>query len=188
MGRVKTRKLKSEDERELSIGRALKGLRSGRFPSIRKAAEINGIAYTTLYRRFHGGKTRVAGHEDQQLVTAAEERAIVRWIYRLELAGFPPRIEHVREAVLILWEDLQDDSQALDAVVGKNWITRFLHRHPDLVAKFSSAFDKERIKASDPKILIDHFRKLGGLICNFHIPENMWFNIDETGFMMGKSD
>ena len=184
MGRVKPRKLKAEAEKESSIARALKGLRSGLYPSIRKAAEINGIAYPTLRWRFHGGQNRVAAHEGQQLITAAEERAIVRWIYRLELAGFPPRIEHVREAVLIL----RDDPEDLDKVIGKNWITRFLNRHPELVAKFTSAFDKKRIKASDPKIIVDHFRRLNGLIRKFNIPEDMWFNMDEKGFMMGKSD
>lgn len=160
MGRVKSRKLKLQHQKESSIARALKGLQSGLYPSICKAADINGIALTTLRRRFHGGQGRIAGHESQQLVTAAEERAIVRWIYRMEFAGFPPRIEHVREAVIILREVPEN----LDQVVGKNWITRFLNRHPDLVAKFSSAFDKKRIKASDPKVLIDHFRRLGSLI------------------------
>lgn len=87
-------------------------------------------------------------------MTAAEERAILRWIYRLELAGFPPRIEHVREAVM----NLRDEPDDLDAVIGKDWTTRFLNRHPELVVKFSSAFDKKRIKASDPEVLIDHFR------------------------------
>ena len=186
MGRIKTRKLKSESEKELAIAHALKGLRAGRYPSMRQAAEINGIAFTTLRRRFHGGKNRVAGHEGQQLITAAEERAIVRWIYRLELAGFPPRIEHVREAVMLLRKEALEEN--LQSIIGQHWITRFLDRHPDLVAKFSSAFDKKRIKASDPKVLIDHFRRLGGLIRKFDIPEEMWFNMDEKGIMMGKSD
>lgn len=139
MGRVKPRKLKSENEKESSITCALKGLHSGRYTSIRKAAKSNGIAYTTLRRRFHGGKDRVAGHEGQQLITAAEERAVVRWIYLLELAGFSPRIADVREAVTITRNGTDDID--VDQVIGKNWITRFLNRHPDLVAKFS-AFDK----------------------------------------------
>jgi len=83
---------------------------------------------------------------------------------------------------------LRDQSDDLDQVIGKNWITQFLDRHPNLVAKFSSAFNKKRIKASDPKIIADHFRTLGGLIRKFNIPEDMWFNMDEKGFMMGKSD
>lgn len=184
MGRVKTRRLKSEIQKESIIAQALKGLESGTYPSIRKAADITGIAYTTLQRRWHGGSTRVKSHEHQQLVTAAEERAIVRWIYKLEEAGFPPRTEHVREAVLLL----HTGEQNLDSKVGKNWITRFLNRHPELVAKFSAAFDKKRIKASNPKIIMNHFQQLGGLIRKFNIPPDMMFNMDEKGFMMGRSD
>ncbi|KAF8419212.1 hypothetical protein EV426DRAFT_616369 [Tirmania nivea] len=90
MGQVKSRKLKLRNQKESPITRALKGLQSGLYTSIRKAAEINSIAYTTLRRRFHGGQGRVARQERQHLVIAAEERAIVHWIYRLELAGFPP--------------------------------------------------------------------------------------------------
>ena len=77
MGRVKSRKLKAAAEKEASIARALKGVRSGAYPSIRKAAQINGIAYSTLRGRLHGAQDYVAAHESQQLVTAAEERAIV---------------------------------------------------------------------------------------------------------------
>ena len=84
MGRVEFRKLKSEDEKEQCIGR---GLQSGLYPSIGKAANITGIAYSTLQRRFHGTQSRAAAHEAQQIITAAQERAIVQWIYRLELAS-----------------------------------------------------------------------------------------------------
>lgn len=69
---------------------------------------------------------------------------------------------------------------------GKNWITGFLDRQPALVAKVSAAFNKKRIKTSDPKVLINHFRKLRGLIRKFKLPEDMWFNL-EKGFVMGKS-
>ena len=181
---MRPRKLKSQDEKESSIARALKGLRSGVCPSIRNATAINSIAYTTLQRRFHGGITRAAIYECQQLVIVAEERAMVRSICQLGLAALLPQIEHVQEAVMILGDNPDD----LDQVIGKKCITRFFDRHPELVAKFCSAFGKKEIKASDPKILKDHFSRLGGLIRKFDVPEDMWFNMDEKGFMMGKSD
>jgi len=58
--------------------------------------------------------------------------------------------------------------------------TRFLDCHPELVAKTN--------QASDPQVLIDHFRKLPGLIRKFNIPEDIWFKMDEKAIMMGKSD
>ena len=88
---------------------------------MRQAAEINGIAFTTLRRRFHEGQNRVARHEGQQLITAADERAIVQWIYRLELAGLLPRVEHIREGVMLLRNEVQEDN--LDSIIGKHGIT-----------------------------------------------------------------
>lgn len=43
MGRIKTRKLKSESEKELAIARALKGLRSGRYPSCARQRKSMGL-------------------------------------------------------------------------------------------------------------------------------------------------
>ena len=59
---------------------------------------------------------------------------------------------------------LRDQPNYLDQVIYKNWIIRFLDRHPNLGAKFASAFDKKSIKASETKIIADHFQKLGRLI------------------------
>ena len=82
----------------------------------------------------------------------------------------------------------RDQPDDLDQGIGKNLITRFLDRYPNLIAKFLSVFDKKPIKASHPNFMADCFRKLGGLIWKFNIPEDMWFNMDEKDFMMGMSD
>ena len=36
------------------------------------------------------------------------------------------------------------------ATLGKNWITRFLDRHPQLAAKFSAQIDRQRVFAKYP--------------------------------------
>lgn len=90
----------------------------------------------------------------------------------------------MREAVNILHDNPED----LHLVIGKNWITRFLNRHPQVMAKFSSACDKNRIKGRDPEIIIAHFRKVEKLIRTWDIAEDMIFNMDEKGLMMSESD
>ena len=60
---------------------------------------------------------------------------------------------HVKEAVVLLKGKEWDEK----ATVGRNWITRFLNRHPELVSKLSSQFDKKRINASDPNFIRSHF-------------------------------
>ena len=140
MGRVKKRALLKISEREALTKKAIKAFEFGKFPSIRKAAEAHGIGYTTLHRRLNGGLSRVLAHAGQQLLSPAKERAIVRWIVKMEEFGFPPRIEHVKEAVILLKGDWDEE-------VGKNWITRFLNRHPNLVSKFSTQFDKKKAES-----------------------------------------
>ena len=99
----------------------------------------------------------------------------------MEEFGFPPRIEHVKEAVILLKGDWDEE-------VGKNWITRFLNRHSDLVSKFSTQFDKKRLKANDPELLHDHFRKILCLITIHSITKKDMDNMDEKGFRQGIAD
>jgi len=69
MGRVKSRKLKSENEKESSITFALTIIIGSLADQRVEAILQSCIAYTTLQRRVHGGQRRVAAHESQQLVT-----------------------------------------------------------------------------------------------------------------------
>ena len=47
---------------------------------------------------------------------------------------------------------------------GKNWITRFLIRHPIFAAKFASRVDRQRANASKPRIINDRFKRLGKIM------------------------
>jgi len=90
MGKIKKRLLLSENEKEVRIQKAMKAYTAGKFRSLRKTAEAYGLAYTTLNRRVHGGLPRMLAHAYQQLISPAEEKAILRWIIKLEEWGFPP--------------------------------------------------------------------------------------------------
>lgn len=63
-----------------------------------------------------------------------------RLVTRLENCGFPPRIEHVRQAAEFI----------IKAAVGEHWITRFFNRHPALATKLTSSLERDRIEAEDP--------------------------------------
>ena len=47
---------------------------------------------------------------------------------------------------------------------GKNWITRFLIRHPILAAKFAGRVYRQRANANYPCIISDRFKKLGKIM------------------------
>jgi len=73
------------------------------------------------------------------------------------------------------------------AVLGKNWITRFLDRHPQLAGKFSTQIDWQRVFANNPIILRDYFNKLQKLLrTHCFLSGNSW-NMDEKGFILGFS-
>jgi len=153
MGRLKQRQRTTETQRESTIRRTILAYEKEQYSSIRKTADAFGVGYTTLHQRLNGGQSRSKANISWQLCTLAEKKAIVRRIVKLEEWGFPPRIVHVKEAVVLLKGKEWDEK----ATVGRNWITRFLNRHPELVSKLSSQFDKKRINASDPNFIRSHF-------------------------------
>ena len=175
MGKIKKRELIAKDEKESRIRNAIKTIREGSGISIREAAATYGLAYTTLRYRLIGGQTHTISHQNQQLLTDLDEKAILRWISKLELWGFPPTIQHVKEAAKHL----------SGSDVGKNWITRFLNRHPQLGSKFTTQIDKKRINASTPEVIKHHFRRLGAVIREHNLTGDDIFNMDEKGFMIG---
>jgi len=184
---------KEEADREKAIKNACDGVQQGRFASIRKAAEAYEVHYSTVRRRLRGAKARKLAHVHQQLLTPAEERAIVRWIVQLEEFGFPPRVRHVKEAIVLLKHpelDLEEEAIEgyFEGAIGKNYLTRFLNRHPDLVSKPSSNFDKRRIKQSDPGVIQRHFARVQQVWKKYSITERNTYNMDEKGFRQGISD
>ena len=56
--------------------------------NINKAAQHFNLHYTTLKRRVESGKSIAESCEASQLLTIAEEHALVRWIRRLATSGY----------------------------------------------------------------------------------------------------
>ena len=153
MGRVGQR---VDPSREILFDSALEDLRKGKIGSIRAVAEKYGLRYETLRDRKRGTANRALSLEDQQHLTNAEERAIVAWIGRVDDYGWPPKIEYVKQ---IAAGFIRSHGKA-KVELGKNWITRFLDRHPSLAAKFATRLDKQRSYASNPLVLQDFFTKV----------------------------
>jgi len=102
MGRIKSRKVTKNAEKERRIQLAIADIRKGKYSSIRQTVEAHDVAFSTLRRRLNSGMTCSLAHATQQLLTVAEEKAVVRWILCMEGFGFPLRISHVKEAVVLL--------------------------------------------------------------------------------------
>ena len=181
MGRVKPR-LGAETTKEGSISLAIKAYQSGAYLSIRQAAESQGLPYSTLYGRLKGRQSRKKAHEIDQILGDIEEKQIVKQIEDMDNRGFPLRVDSVKEMALKLV--LNREGQTRDTAtmaLGKNWITRFLDRHPHLASKFSTQVKKQRIMNSNPKILKQSFDKLGPIIRQYNIQPYNIYNMDEKG-------
>jgi len=114
------------------------------------------LGYETLRDRKRGTANRAQSHEDQQHLTNAEERVIVACIERVDDYGWPPKIEYVKQ---IAAGFMRSHGKAR-AKLGKNWITRFLDRHPSLAAKFATRLNKQHSYASNLLVLRDFFTKV----------------------------
>ena len=73
-----------ENEREAQIQHALKALESGKYASLGEAAIAFNVPKSTLGHRRMGHRTRRKAHEKEQLLSAAAEEAIVKWILKLD--------------------------------------------------------------------------------------------------------
>lgn len=177
MVRAKRRELKSKQERENAMNLAMKMVseldsEGKRNVSLRDAAEVHGIAFSTLRGHLIGTTTQVLSHQHLQL-SPADEYAVVRWIGGLEREKFSPRIEHIRQAASLI----------AGHPVGKNWVPRFLDRHPKLATCSTDAMEKDQVDAVTPQVIRTHFRDVQGLR-NGVEPRDTW-NMNEKGFLIG---
>ena len=53
-------------------------------------------------KQLTGSTSHQKASVEKMLLTPQEEKAIVRWIFKLDEWGFPPRLEHVKKAIVLL--------------------------------------------------------------------------------------
>ena len=79
------------------IEAALKDLRAKVYKSVNAAAKAHGGPEPTLRARKKGRTSSSEANETKQILSAAEEKALVQWILEVSSAGYPPRKSQVRE-------------------------------------------------------------------------------------------
>lgn len=147
---------KKKEDFEKRVQDATKDLDSGKFSEISEAAEAHGLAFSTLKDRLGGTLSRQKARIPQQKFSPSEENAIKGWILRLDDWGFPPQHQYVKDMAL----DFLRSHGIATPTLGKNWLTRYLSRHPELASKFATRLDKQRSYASNPQVLRDFFDKV----------------------------
>jgi hypothetical protein len=90
---------------EEDVTNALNALVNGKIKSVRKAALIFQIPYTTLQNRHRKQKLSVKSHVGQQRLTPIEKSTLENWIYRAAKLGAPITFQLVK----ILASEIQSE-------------------------------------------------------------------------------
>ncbi|KJZ68401.1 hypothetical protein HIM_12207 [Hirsutella minnesotensis 3608] len=118
------------DERVLH---AVHAYQQGQFTSIRKAAIAYDIPPSTISDRLRGVPPRRDAQMNNQKLTVTEETALVQWILSMDERGMPPTVAYTRRMANLLLSERGKD------LVGENWVRKFVGRHGEIKAKYSTA-------------------------------------------------
>jgi hypothetical protein len=169
-------------QQEGKILLALSDLQNKRIKSIRAAAKLYDIPYTTLCSRASGTSSRVDTRWHSHKLTQLEEDSLVEWILCMDSRGAAPRPSTVREMANIL---LAARGSTPPLTVGVNWVSTFVNRRDELRTRFLRRYDYQRALNEDPKSLREWFTTAQRAIDEHGIQPEDIYNFDETGFAMG---
>jgi hypothetical protein len=164
---------------EAKITLAIKAIQSSEKLSIRRAAKLYNIPYSSLRNRMNGDKPIAKRRPAAQLLDEIEEKVIVQHIIDMDDAGFSPRLEGVEDMANYILTSRGKRR------VGKLWAHRFVKRTPELKTRFSRSYDFQRALCEDPKLIEDWFQLVTNMKTKYGIQDCDIWNFDETGFMMG---
>ena len=121
--------------KEARVNLALEALQSNRKLSLRAAAKLYNIPFSTLRDRHAGRPARCDTTPNSKKLTQSEEEAIVQYIIELCARAFPPRLRGVEEMANQLL-------RVRDAPpVGKLWAHNFVKRQPELRTRYTRRYD-----------------------------------------------
>jgi hypothetical protein len=161
--------------------------RNGEYTSIRAYADAFSVSYSTLSYRLSGRVSRSTAHESKQILSAAEEKALVKWITRLSTVGCPITPPLTRD----LAEEIQKRRVALSPLkrpyppIGKRWLDRFRKRYPIISTISSRKIGACRFDALSYPTISAYFTALSDLFIENSYPPDAVFNVDESGFALG---
>jgi hypothetical protein len=143
--------------------------------SIWRVATQFEVPKSTLTDRWNGTHTRKEAHENELLVTAAQEEVLVEWIKVMGRRGIPMTAAIITDYV----------ADIVGHTVGESWVKRFKTRHPELKVKWSSTLEKCRAASLNPTLVNEYFNLLEDTIKTHNIPAENIYNMDEKGIQLG---
>lgn len=141
-----------------------------------------GVPSGRLRYRLEGRQPKAGQEAKNTRLSRPEEKALCRYIDRLDHINLAVRVEFVTDAANHI---LRERSGQTDPPpVGPNWTSRFLKRH-GYFKKRQKRLHVERQASEDLTRVNQYYQNLQRVIQENDIPpEDLW-NMDETGFRIG---
>ena len=112
------------------MGLAVRTFHEKRKYSVRSLAKAFDVPKSTLQTRLHGTCSKLEVRSNQQKLQPSEEEALIKWIFDLDLRGFPLYIINIQEMVNVLLTARSPDT--LLTIIDKTWLNCFITVHPQL--------------------------------------------------------
>jgi hypothetical protein len=169
--------MSSETEGRISL--ALQAYTRTQLPSLRAAANVYDVPFSTLRIRHLGVLPRANSTVHLRKLSNNEEQVLLRKVLQLSADGFPPQRAIVEEIANTI---LRAKNPAHPQTVSTKWVANFVKCHPELSSVYNRKFDIQRAEVEDPKLISLWFKLVGDTIAKYGVAEEDIFNFDETGF------
>ncbi|KAM4067613.1 DDE superfamily endonuclease [Hirsutella rhossiliensis] len=169
-------------EMEARVQNALRYIENFPGAKVATVAREFGVTRDRLRYRLQGRPPKTGQRARNTRLSEPEEKALCRYIDRLDNINLAVRVEFVTDAANCI---LRERSSQRDApTVGPNWTSRFLKRH-GYFKKRQKRLQAERQVSENLTRVNQYFQHLRQVIQDNGIPpEDIW-NMDETGFRIG---
>ena len=151
---IRTQSSQNRTEQEGRILLAIQAIKKQEISSIALAARTFEVPRSTLRDRLTGCTERATSRANSHKLDELEEQSLRKWILSMDSRGAAPRPSTVREMADLL---LAARGSTPPPLVGKDWVTKFVKRHPILSSRYSKGYNYARAKCEDPKIISEWF-------------------------------
>ena len=123
-----------------------------------------------------------------------QEKVLLKWIKELTISGYSPGHQLLKEIA----EEIRTkrtynlDNPSLDSLklpprytLGKNWVPRFIQRHPHLTVAIGRRIESVRMDGAIKEVLDAWFDAYKKVVQEQGIEQENIYNMDESGFSIG---
>lgn len=165
-------------KREALVETAVEGVRNGKWKNAYDAAKAlkKPKLRVTIWRSLTGRTScRIVAHARQQLLKPEQEKVLISYIKFLGGSGFPLSKRTIAPKVAALCGQKPN----------RDWVYRFLIRHPECTLGRPTGLDPKRAKAFNYTNVNTYFEQLQAVLDEKEIPWENVYNMDEIGMQLG---